>query len=75
MAKPLQNSASGYRRHSDNRGLIVGNIYRVNAIKKIFSFFFQYSDVGAFGRAAFSGDGKMTCAKDFFETAFGLHGF
>jgi hypothetical protein len=75
MAEPLQNSASGYRRHSDNGCLVVRNIDRVNAIKQIFSFFFEHSYVGAFGRAAFSGDGKMTCAKDFFETAFGLHGF
>jgi hypothetical protein len=75
MAESLQNSASGYRGHSDYGGLIVGNIDCVNAIKKIFSFFFKHSYVGAFGRAAFSGDGKMSRAKDFFETAFGLHGF
>jgi hypothetical protein len=75
MAESLQNSASGYRRHSDYGSLIVGNIDRVNAIEKIFSFFFEHCYVGAFRRAAFGGDGKMSRAKDFFETAFGLHGF
>jgi hypothetical protein len=75
MAEPLQYGASGYRRHSDNGGLVVGYIDRVNAIKKIFSLFFEHSYVGAFGWAAFRGDGKMSCAQHFFETAFGLHGF
>jgi hypothetical protein len=75
MAEPLQNGACGYGRHSDNGGLIVSNIDRVNAIKKIFSLFFEHSYVGAFGRSAFRGDSKMSRAQDFFETAFGLHGF
>ena len=75
MAEPLQYGARGHGRHSDNGGLIVSNIDCVNAIQKIFALFFEHSYIGAFGWPAFRGNGKMSRVQDFFETAFGLHGF
>ena len=75
MSEVLQDRARGNGRHSDDGCLIVRYIYCVNFIEKEFALFFEGRNIGAFGRTAFRGDCKMPCGENFFETAFGLHGF